>query len=144
LYDAILSGANLNDANLRNVSAHDVRLQGADLTGVNLYRALLHSANLQGANLTGANVQGTIFGLANMREVDLTEVLFNETISIPDGACLWAEGWVKEWPEAQIECDSYWTPNTDMARFTDPNHPGFWDPCMELDEPPWWCEIRGE
>jgi hypothetical protein len=53
-------------------------------------------ANLESANLERANLQGADFFLAT----------FSKETILPD--------------------DKKWTPETDMARFTDPEHPQFW------------------
>jgi uncharacterized protein YjbI with pentapeptide repeats len=55
-------------------------------------------ANLGEVNLGGANLQGAILKRANLDEFTI----------LPDG--------------------TKWTPDTDMARFTDPDHPDFWRP----------------
>jgi len=73
------------------------------LVGANLQGAMLLSANLQGANLAGANLQRTMLASANLQGARLSE-----RTRLPDG--------------------TNWTPGTDMARFTDPDHPDFWRP----------------
>jgi hypothetical protein len=56
LTDVDLRAANLTDANLRGTVLADADLRGANLTGANLTGANLTGANLTGANLTGARV----------------------------------------------------------------------------------------
>jgi hypothetical protein len=102
LEGAVLNRANLRGAhlwltNLRRAHLYDTNLQGAFMQAVDLQDAHLCGTNLAGANLTDSN-------LLNANLDDAT-ILDNETI-LPD-------------------C-TYWTPGTDMGRFTDPLHSDFW------------------
>jgi hypothetical protein len=135
LAGANLQGADLADADLRGATLVDANLQGADLANANLQRAFLIGANLQailiganlqgaflvdadlqGASLVNADLQGALLGGASLQGADLLradlrkallwDAVFDETTMLPDG--------------------TRWTPDTDMARFTDPNHPEFW------------------
>jgi hypothetical protein len=151
LNDSNLEGANLSGANLQGAELYFVDLDGADLSYANLQAAIfpkshmqadLHGANLQaarfnwanlqgaslkvadlrGANfnvadlqaadLTGANLQGADLSWARLEDAVLSDTTFDETTILPDG--------------------TNWTPNTDMARFTDRTHPHFWDSCLVL------------
>jgi uncharacterized protein YjbI with pentapeptide repeats len=145
LQDTWLAGANLSGADLTNADLRDAwlgscidappaNLQGANLSGANLQRALLGSANLQEVDLTEANLQGANLNEANLLNADLTGAIFDVNTVLPDGGCTWDDG-------ALEMCDSHWTPDTDMGRFTDPEHPDFWDVCVELDgwRRPWSC-----
>jgi hypothetical protein len=142
LYAVNLNGADLNGADLQGVRLADASLHDADLRGVVLNEntvfqgADMQGANLSGldmrvialgmdfgarpANLAGANLSGADLRGVNVREVNLagadlsaakleganlTDALFDETTILPDG--------------------SNWSPQTDMARFTDPGHPEF-------------------
>jgi uncharacterized protein YjbI with pentapeptide repeats len=76
-------------------------------------RANLGEVNLGGANLQGASLFGAFLGGANLRRADLRGAVLkranlDEFTILPDG--------------------TKWTPDTDMARFTDPDHPDFWRP----------------
>jgi hypothetical protein len=84
------------DATLRRVYLSGANLQGANLWHANLQGAYLAYADLQGAYLIGANLQGALLNRAG----------FDEETYLPDG--------------------SQWTPDTDMNRFTNPEHPDFW------------------
>lgn len=120
LGDAILVGVNFSQANLQGVELFDQNLTEAEfirtnLTDSNLFNANLAGANLQNANLKNAELKGTnLFG-ANLQGANLEGVIWSElaggisyTAILPDG--------------------KQWTPDTDMTRFTDPNHPDFWQP----------------
>jgi hypothetical protein len=102
-------------------------MPGADLGCVNLNDANLRTANLRGTNLQGADLSG-----ANLQGAHLTDAIFDEDTILPD-----AEYDSGIYP-------SYWTPDTDMARFTDPDHPDFWDPCVEARYTPRYCADGGE
>lgn len=99
-----LQGAWLGSANLRAAKLSHANLEGAHLSGANLQDAYLGEANLKGAHLWQADLRGATF---TKSKTD-TKPKFDETTTLPD--------------------DTKWTPKTDMARFTDPNHPEFWKP----------------
>ncbi|MCA9910919.1 MAG: pentapeptide repeat-containing protein [Anaerolineae bacterium] len=88
--------ANLDAANLRRV----------EFLGANLGEAFLESADLEEADLRGANLVGAYLFDANLEKTNLNSVILDETTTLPDG--------------------TKWTPDTDMTRFTDPDHPQFW------------------
>jgi uncharacterized protein YjbI with pentapeptide repeats len=116
-----LQAGNLNDANLKGARLVNSQLQGvrmirADLRGANLnmsslQEAYLALANLNGAFLVNSNLQGANLSDANLEGAVLRDTGFDENTVLPD------EPWDRE---------SHWTPDTDMARFTDPKHPEFW------------------
>ncbi|MBL8161318.1 MAG: pentapeptide repeat-containing protein [Anaerolineae bacterium] len=136
LHDADLREANLQDANLwyanlQSAKLESANLRGAGLVAANLQSAMLLGTNLQGTGLVAANLQAALLLLADLQSADLRDVnlqaanlwganlqrtnlwdanlqgtRFNESTYLPDG--------------------TYWIPDTDMARFTDPNHPNFW------------------
>jgi hypothetical protein len=97
LSKADLRGARLWLTNLRDARLYEANLQGAFLQAVNLQGAQLCGANLAGANLTDSNLLNT-----NLDD----ETVFDEETILPD-------------------C-TYWSPGTEMARYTDPVHPDFW------------------
>ncbi len=109
---ADLPDANLNKADLWGANLNKANLECANLTETNLEDANLNKANLWGANLTEADLDGANLSAANLRHANLQDAIideitrFDETTRLPDG--------------------TYWTPGTDMSRFTDPNHPNFW------------------
>lgn len=131
LHEANLRGANLQSVDLSGADLQEATLGRANLLGARLLAANLEAAdlwatNLQGANLGWANLQGASLFEANLHEADVSSALlqgadlrganlqgavlsragFDGTTILPDGI--------------------HWTPDTDMARFTDPNHPHFW------------------
>jgi hypothetical protein len=80
-----LPHADLNDANLKEVTLidvdlTDVDLRGADLTDANLRRTVLADADLRGANLRGADLTG-----ANLTDADLRGARYDAATSWPDG-----------------------------------------------------------
>lgn len=91
-----LQGADLWDANLEDAVLEGAELQGVNLLGAKLKRAMLVAVNLEGTNLVASNLQGTNFD----------DAFFDQNTRLPDG--------------------TYWTPDTDLTRFTDPDHPDFW------------------
>ena len=115
LYHANLQGADLIGANLQEAHLYGASLQGANLRAAHLQEADLRGANLQGANLYWTHLQEASLYGANLQEANLIEAIFAANIILPDV--------------------TFWTPDTDMARFTDPAHPDFWDPCVELSRP---------
>ncbi len=106
MHSTNLEGGNLrcailSSANLQRASLVDTRLCEALVAHTNLQEANLERADLSGANLTGANLQGA----------NLTNTTFSPQTILPDG--------------------THWSPDSDMRRFTDPNHPSVW----RSDEP---------
>jgi hypothetical protein len=85
----------LEDGSLQGVVLDFANLQGAMLKMADLQKTWINHANLRGANLEGAYLQGAY----------LTNVSFDENTILPDG--------------------SKWSPDTDMGRYTNPNHPQF-------------------
>ncbi len=83
-------------ANLREADLHAAYLRGASFENV----------ILTGANLSNTNLLGTIFTGADLSQAQLTGASYDDKTVLPDG--------------------QFWTPDTDMARFTDPAHPDFW------------------
>lgn len=103
LWAAKLAGANLYCARLQEANLAGANMKGANLHTAKLQEAFLNSTDLQGASLWNANFQGAYLGNAQLENARL-----DGTTTLPDG--------------------TKWTPDTDMARFTDPGHPEFWQP----------------
>lgn len=103
---ANLQAAKLVGANLQYASMGSANLQAAHLFLANLQHAVLIDANLQDANLSDAHLQAANLWNANLQGADLFRAELDEETTLPDG--------------------TKWTPDTDMMRFTNPNHPNFW------------------
>ncbi len=108
---ADLREARLHGANLRQVVLESATLAGADLTDAylavsDLREADLSYSRLQSANLWQARLQGANLSYADLRDATLYGIEFDGRTILPDG--------------------TYWTPDRDMTRFTDPTHPAFW------------------
>lgn len=116
---ANLQQANLRQANLQNSNLRQSNLQGADFTGADLSHANLTQADMLGINLVQANLSGTNLSSTRLQDANLLGIDFDEETVLPDGTT--------------------WAYETDMARFTDPNHAEFWNPCTELSFAPWYC-----
>jgi hypothetical protein len=101
LFRASLQGAHLWQADLQGAHLLSANLQEADLFNANLQWADLFQANLEGANLLETNLEG-----ASLQEANLKGARVNGGTILPDG--------------------TKWTPDTDITRFTDPEHPEFW------------------
>jgi uncharacterized protein YjbI with pentapeptide repeats len=144
---ANLQNARLGDSNLQDVVARGATMQGASLSNANIQNAVLEGTNLQSAsldwanltsaNLTNANLQGaslynTKFHSANLQGVCLRGAvnlhlpsfapLFNERTVLPDAKR------IDDFSSNETRYDKYWTPGTDMTRYTNPEHPDFWEP----------------
>jgi hypothetical protein len=116
----LLQGAYLVHANLYEAFLLEADLQAANLHVANLQKAYLRRANLQGANLEGAKLQGANLYKANLRDATLQSALFDETTVLPDA------NYVGRDEGSNPIFDKHWTPETDMRRYTDPQHPDFW------------------
>ncbi len=126
LNDANLLGANLHEAflfraDLQSTTLDTANLQGAILFGANFQQADLPEANLQGADLEHANLQQAYLAGVNLQNAYLKETKL-------EGA-IWARQIASgEMLIATLPDGTKWTPDTDMTRFTDPNHPNFFQP----------------
>ena len=99
----------------------DGTLVGANLWKANLARAdlgwaILWYTNLEGADLRKANLEGADLHDANLEGAELQGATFDENTVLPDS----------DYDSDTEEHSSTWTPETDMTRFTDTNHPDFW------------------
>ena len=120
---AKLQDTSFGNANLQYANLWEANLQGADLASANLEGANLSRANLQQVWLLGTNLQGANLLEANLRGVhDIGTATFSEKSVLPDAREIGKDD------EGNIIYDKYWTPETDMNCFTDPNHPDFWQP----------------
>jgi uncharacterized protein YjbI with pentapeptide repeats len=121
LYGIDLYRADLQDAPLANANLYEATLSGANLEGANLGRANLYNASLRDANLRRTRLDYAILREAalwradlrgsNLREADLQGAKlggaqFDENTVLPDS--------------------KKWTPDANLARFTDPKRSDFW------------------
>ncbi|MEO0595982.1 MAG: pentapeptide repeat-containing protein [Chloroflexota bacterium] len=134
----LLSGTKMSRANLENAY-----LYGADLQAVNLYKAnlskadlsksdlrnaYLYRANLSYASLYGTDLRGACLWGANLRQVNhLDATIFDETTILPDANPLKDEHGQTRYDDAgKVIFDKHWSPDVDMNRYTDPQHPQYW------------------
>jgi uncharacterized protein YjbI with pentapeptide repeats len=115
LKGADLREANLNRADLSGAWLNEARLWKAQMAESNLWQARLHGANLrqanlQGASMNGARLPGADLRGANLQDADLTDA--NLTNAQFDNATILPDG-------------TRWTPEFDLARFTDSDHPHY-------------------
>lgn len=151
--NAKIEEANLSEANLQNSHLFAATLRGANLYNANLKEGHLYGANLEGASLAKANLEdadlresiliGTDLHSANLKGADLSapqragalifglpfeSVKYDETTVLPNAEYLGNDN-----GDNPIY-DKYWTPETDMGLYTDPNHKNkdgnsdFWQP----------------
>lgn len=107
--DGLLKGADLEGANLYGTNLRDANFEGASLRGSTLDMASLFRANLVGADLRWTNTERTTFAYANLVGANLIS-------SVLDGA---------DFNYATLPDGTQWSPDTDMRKFTNPNHPEF-------------------
>lgn len=153
LQQANLSGAKLelaqmDDARLGNADLRRVRMLGAQLRGAELWsvqatQADFREADLDSTDLSGANLQGSNLSQADLRNATLNSAdlrgcnLLGVHLSGAKGidAARFDEKTIL--PDARIadvtetgttRYDQYWSPEVDMARYTDPRHVDYWQP----------------
>jgi len=131
LMDATLEGADLDSANLSGTHLWRATLEGADLrsanlSGSNLLGANLSRANLRSANLSGAKLRDVNLSGADLRRANLEGAIINKTTNLDKATILPDANDIGDWLNPKF--DKHWTPDTDMSRYTDPNHPDFWQP----------------
>ena len=110
---SIFQRGNFDQADFQEADFHGAKLNTARLTQVNMRDTNLAEADLRGAVLTGARMIRT-----NLRGANLAYARFDESTILPDAEFI---------PERN-SFDKYWTPQTDMTRYTNPDHPDFWQP----------------
>ena len=139
----ILRDADLTSAALWYADLTSTKLEGAKLTSANLSHADLTSTNLNCANLTSAVLRGTrlrsaVLVFANLTSAILVEANLTSAILV-EADFTKATFLNTRFDEKTVLPDrTHWTPDTDMRRFTDPNHPQFW----RSDEP-WSPAYKG-
>ena len=129
---ADLFQADFTLADLEGAMFFSTRLQEAEFVNAYLYDANFYMANLQRANFNGANLYGADLSFASLKgaflgdacliNAILANTLYDEMTILPDAVEI---GFKKD---GSFLYDKHWTPETDMSRYTDPNHPDFWEP----------------
>lgn len=108
LNGSVLVGANLTQANLQAARMRGADVRGANLFEAKLYRVDFHDARLCDVDLRGAHLEGARLDNADLSGAQCSGALFDTLTTLPDGTA--------------------WSGETDIARFTDPNHPDSWRP----------------
>lgn len=145
LYAADLQGANLQWAMLKNASLKKSSLVGANLSqikawGAKCYKADMRSVDFSNAqlyrvdfnqtDLRHANFTGAVLIGANLLEADLRGANFDGAkFASPHG-----NGEKVDKPVV-LPDGTVWTPDCDLARFTDPSHEAHWFPHSTEDAP---------
>ncbi len=114
-----LANAHLTHANLEGVNLQDVPLPGARLGLANLRHAKLTRADLRhtylkGADLQSACLRGADLRGANLNDANLIDAHFDEATQVDTETIL-------------PDC-TYWEEGNDITRYTNPQHPNFWQP----------------
>ena len=118
LMQADLTETNLSEANLAYADLLVARLRRTNMTNADLSNTLMFDADIRNADLELANLCGSELGFADLSDAILVNAdLSNATMQNATFS-----------PNTLLPDGSNWTPDTDMARFTDPNHPDFWQP----------------
>lgn len=138
-----MSKVYMREADLSNADLDEVNLAKAILRQANLSNAKLDEANLAEAILRQANLSATRLRYVNLSEADLRGTTFDEKTVLPDADEVKDKnGVVMRDEEGNRIYTNYWTPDTDMTRYTNPNHPDFWQPTyLKRDhdgDRPWW------
>jgi len=128
LHQANLEDVNLLDSRLQEARINDANLKGANLGYARLQNTNLWHTNLEKANLFRAFLGGTDLSEANLKGANLEQAIFDEKTILPEAIALMETDEIYAYEDGYYVYDKYWTPGTDMARYTDPNRPGFWQP----------------
>jgi len=130
-----LQGANLSKATLRFVRCENARLLEANLTRADLRMANFTGADLRYAELENADLDGAILDAADLRGANFTGANLS-------GACLELRFDEKPFSAAKFDGATIlpdgtnWSAETDLRRFTNPDHAEFWacNPNRESEE----------
>lgn len=127
---ANLELADLSQANLERADLGFANLEQTNLYQANLEQAIIESVNLKRADLGFANLKKADLYQASMREVkNINTALFDSKTVLPDAQILEDEnGNILHDDEGNPIYDKYWTEDVDMTRYTNSDHPNFWEP----------------
>lgn len=127
-------GFQLDEAQLQNVNFEKANLQGVSLAKANLQLANLYRTDFANAKLWGTDLEGAILDDANLRGADMRGAnLRNVKFVHPDKLQVSNLDYSHR---AKYTCDentilpdgTKWISETNMRRYTDPEHPDFWQP----------------
>ena len=121
---ANLAGAYLKNTNLEGTAFWYANLAGADLGYANLANAILSHANLADTNLKRTKFRDADLHGANLAGANLMQAEFDRKTMLPDAS----------YNYISKTANKYWTPDTDMTRYTNPKHPDFWQPDWVKDQ----------
>ncbi len=127
---ASLENAYLYEANLQNTILYKCNLSHADLSKANMIDTFLHRATLDHTSLFNTDFRQAALGNVSLRSAKYIETAhFDERTILPDALPIKDEsGQTIKNDIGHYVYDKYWTPDTDMTRYTDPTHPDFWQP----------------
>ncbi len=108
----------LRYADFRRADFQEADLHGADVRKADLSGALMRDTNLANANLEKTNLKSVRMMRVNLKGANLTGTYFDGSTILPDAEFILDEG----------VYDKHWTSDTDMKRYTDSDHPDFWQP----------------
>lgn len=122
MWKANLEKANLEEAQLVRTRFADANLNNANLRWANCRQANFRDAKLQNSNLYGANLDGTRFLGSDLTGANLERATITKyTEFYEDKRATRNKEYTCILPDKKL-----WTQETDMTRFTDPDHPDFW------------------
>jgi hypothetical protein len=135
--DGSLKGVYLVEANLQNAFLFEANLEAAVFAKANLKTANLFGANLQKAKLWQTDLEDADLRKTNLKDAFLVDInLRGALIGDTDfeGAILPDAKEIGTDKQGRFVYNKFWTPETDMRRYTDPNHKDengkfdFWQP----------------
>lgn len=133
---ASLENAYLYEANLKNTILYKCNLSHADLSKANMIDTFLHRATLDHTSLFNTDFRHAALGNVSLRHAKYIETAhFDEHTILPDALPIKDEnGKTIQNEVGHYVYDKYWTPDVDMTRYTDPNHPDFWQPEWVIEQ----------
>lgn len=127
---AYLENAYLYEANLQDTNLYKANLSNADLSKANLQDAFLHRAILRNTSLYNTDFRSAVLWNVSLVGAKYIETArFDETTILPDAMPKrdqYGDNLIND--KGHFIYTKYWTPDTDMTRYTDPDHPDFWQP----------------
>lgn len=146
---SLLQGESFTKADWRGAPLVDANLQQINLGNVNLQSTSLWLANLHGSKIVGSYLEEAWLVSVDLRHSMLWASYFNDAqfyqshlqyasfssvdlrgANFDGAACEGAtfDDQTKFDVDTKLPDGTFWTPETDMTRFTDPKHPNFWEP----------------